>query len=112
MEWLAGLQRSFERRRVERGACKDAVAAREECLANYGAESSLCTRLKLAEKRCLAEHLCPREFLQFYGGTKPCANIVEKFCNDEDEEGESGQSIPKRCRWASYALGDCLHKYA
>mmetsp|Transcript_19701 Transcript_19701/g.38531 ORF Transcript_19701/g.38531 Transcript_19701/m.38531 type:complete len:120 (-) Transcript_19701:2049-2408(-) len=111
MEWLKGIYRSYERRQVEKGACKEAVEKREACLNNYGQQSDLCTRLKLNEKRCLAEHLCGSEYLAFYGGPKPCSDIVEQFCTDENEQGETRQKIPKRCRWASYALGDCLHKY-
>ena len=120
MDFVGGLQRRYLLWRAESGPCSERVVARAACQREYGRESALCTRLKLDEKKCLAQELCPREALHFYGGERPCAAIVERFCGPESENdsaeapsdpGAPPRKIPKRCRWASYELGQCLHQH-
>jgi len=115
MEIIRDRLNARQLRKAEQGPCKELVSDRKLCQQDFGRESPLCTQKKLREKRCLADQLCPGEFLGFYGGKPSCASLVERFCTatseDEPNPHEVASKTPKRCRAATHALGHCLHKF-
>jgi len=123
VQWIKDLKASYDLSRAETQNCAREVADRKKCERIHGGASNgeECVFEELAEKKCLASCLCQEEYVLFYGSHKgkSCASIVEQFKQDlgiakmgqVETTSRRKPRIPRRCREASYALGNCLHKY-
>ncbi|KAL9184014.1 hypothetical protein ACHAXT_002100 [Thalassiosira profunda] len=93
---------------------------RQECHLAHGIQNEDCVREELAEKRCFAELLCPKEARRFYReplrrgqGTGSCSSLVELFAFPENELALPDvvrKGDREHCRAVVHALAQCLSK--